>query len=123
MAAGRLKRILGLGLIAGTIYVWWHRSRSRPAPAPRQLLPGPPVTASPTEGPDDRPAERPDLAAAVSWVEPEDGACPVSHPVKAKLSSGIFHVPGAQMYDRTKADRCYPDPAAAEADGLRASKR
>ena len=26
--------------------------------------------------------------------------------VKAKLSSGIFHAPGAQMYERTKADRC-----------------
>jgi hypothetical protein len=56
------------------------------------------------------------------WVEPADGACPVSHPVKAKLSSGIFHVPGGMNYDRTKPDRCYVDTAAAEADGLRASK-
>ena len=58
-----------------------------------------------------------------SWVEPADGQCPVSHPVKAKLGSGIFHVPGAQMYERTRADRCYADAASAEADGLRASKR
>ena len=67
-----------------------------------------------------------DVAGArrgVRWVEPVDGACPTTHPVKAKLSSGIFHVPGAQMYERTKADRCYADPEAAEADGLRASKR
>ena len=52
-----------------------------------------------------------------------DGGCPVSHPVKAKLSSGIFHVPGGQNYERTKPDRCYLDAAAAEADGLRKSLR
>ncbi|HLG00079.1 MAG TPA: hypothetical protein VI916_06385 [Acidimicrobiia bacterium] len=57
------------------------------------------------------------------WVEPNgDGSCPPTHPVKAKLESGIFHVPGGQFYDRTKADRCYRDAAAAEADGLRPSK-
>jgi hypothetical protein len=47
----------------------------------------------------------------------------VSHPVKAKLSSGIFHVPGGQNYARTKPDRCYRDPEAAVADGLRRSQR
>lgn len=58
------------------------------------------------------------------WVEPEpDGTCPGSHPVKAKLSSKIFHVPGGFNYPRTKPDRCYIDAAAAEADGLRQSKR
>ena len=44
-------------------------------------------------------------------------------PVKAKLSSGIFHLPGGANYSRTHADRCYPSAAAAEADGRRASKR
>ena len=57
------------------------------------------------------------------WVEPEDGACPVSHPVKAKVQSGIFHEPGSAFYDRTQPDRCYRDTAAAEADGLRAPRR
>jgi hypothetical protein len=47
----------------------------------------------------------------------------LSHPVKAKLSSGIYHLPGGQNYERTKPDRCYVDAAAAEADGLRAAKR
>jgi hypothetical protein len=56
-------------------------------------------------------------------VEPTDGACPVSYPVKAKLSSKIFHLPGMANYERTNADRCYRDVEHAEADGLRASKR
>lgn len=58
-----------------------------------------------------------------AWVEPSDDACPPSHPLKAKLSSKIFHRPGGLSYDRTTPDRCYADEAAAEADGLRAAKR
>ena len=38
-------------------------------------------------------------------------------PVKAKLASGIYHVPGGGNYERTKPDRCYVD-----ADG-RGSRR
>jgi hypothetical protein len=57
-------------------------------------------------------------------VEPDaQGNCPLSHPIKGKVRTGIFHPPGAFAYDRTHADRCYRDPAAAEADGLRAAKR
>lgn len=63
-------------------------------------------------------------AAPTPWVDPEgDGTCPGSHPVKAKLSSKIFHLPGGFNYPRTRPDRCYIDAAAAEADGLRPSKR
>ncbi len=58
-----------------------------------------------------------------AWVEPTDGACPASHPVKAKMSSKIFHVAGGLNYERTHPDRCYRDAAAAEADGLRKSAR
>jgi hypothetical protein len=57
------------------------------------------------------------------WVEPAGDECPTSHPVKAKLSSKIFHLPGMLNYDRTKPDRCYKDAGAAEGDGLRAAKR
>lgn len=58
------------------------------------------------------------------WVEPDaGGSCPGSHPVKAKVESGIFHVPGGAHYDRTHADRCYRDPDAASEDGLRPSKQ
>ena len=62
-------------------------------------------------------------AKAEPWVEPVDGACPGTHPVKGKLSSKIFHVVGGFNYERTIPDRCYVDAAAAEADGLRPSKR
>ena len=32
-------------------------------------------------------------------------------------------LPGMFAYDRTRPDRCYPDAATAEADGLRPAKR
>ncbi len=57
-----------------------------------------------------------------AWVDPKDDKCPQTHPVKAKLSSKIYHLPGMRNYERTKPDRCYLDPEAAEADGLRAAK-
>ena len=58
----------------------------------------------------------------LTWVEPVDGACPTSHPVKTNAASGIFHVPGGRFYDRTKPERCYSTPEAAAADGYRPSK-
>ena len=69
------------------------------------------ATVSPSETP---------IAAA--WVEAVDGACPVTHPVKANANSGIYHLPGGRFYDRTRPERCYADAAAAEADGYRAAK-
>ncbi|MGI8792904.1 MAG: hypothetical protein ACR2H3_06995 [Acidimicrobiales bacterium] len=62
-------------------------------------------------------------ATGRGWVEPVGDTCPTSHPLKAKLSSKIFHRPGMLNYDRTNPDRCYADDAAAESDGLRAAKR
>jgi hypothetical protein len=62
-------------------------------------------------------------ASASAWKAPNaDGSCPKTHPVKAKMASGIFHVPGGANYARTKPDRCYVDAAAATADGLRPAK-
>jgi hypothetical protein len=57
------------------------------------------------------------------WMTPVAGECPPTHPVKAKMSSGIYHLPGMAAYGRTNPDRCYLDAAAAEADGLRPAKR
>ncbi|HEX9684009.1 MAG TPA: hypothetical protein VGA13_13075 [Acidimicrobiales bacterium] len=57
------------------------------------------------------------------WVEPNGSTCPESHPIKAKMSSRIFHVIGGLSYDRTQPDRCYQSPEAAETDGLRRAKR
>ena len=62
---------------------------------------------------------RADRAALTPWVVPSGGGCPGSHPVKAELSQGRFHLPGGAAYDAADADRCYLDAGAAEADGLR----
>jgi hypothetical protein len=117
-----IKRILGLGLLAGAGYAtWraWERSRldtgfdwqPRPFPYPPEPVPGTNDAAA-TE-----PAE------PGAWVDPDAGGCPASHPVKAKLGSGIFHEPGGANYARTHPDRCYASAAAATADGLRPAKR
>jgi hypothetical protein len=68
-------------------------------------------------------ASKASAAPAAAWKKPNaDGSCPKTHPVKAKMASGIFHVPGGANYARTKPDRCYVDAAAAIADGLRPAK-
>jgi hypothetical protein len=106
-----LRGLLGLGLLAGVAYAVWRKLPSREEAAPAwepQPFPFPP---------------QPVPTATVPWVEPtESGACPANHPVKAKLSSGIFHLPGGANYTRTQPDRCYLSAEAAAADGLRASK-
>lgn len=107
----------GLGFLVAS----WFRNRGAEMDDP--VLPG---TAQwpPLEGV----AEPSDGTAADAprgdWIEPDpQGDCPLSHPVKAKLRSGIYHVPDGVSYQRTNADRCYADPAAAESDGYRAAKQ
>ncbi len=68
-------------------------------------------------------ARSPARSAARVWIEPKGSFCPSSHPIKAKLASGIYHLPGMAAYDRTNPDRCYKDEGAAERDGLRKAKR
>lgn len=58
-----------------------------------------------------------------TWVEPTDGECPESHPIKGNADSMIFHVPGGMSYERTIPERCYASAADAEADGFRQAKR
>ncbi len=60
---------------------------------------------------------------APTWVEPVEGTCPSTHPIKGNADSGIFHVPGGMFYDRTVPERCYATAADAEADGFRQAKR
>ena len=62
-------------------------------------------------------------SSEVVWVDPADGECPASHPVKGNAQSKIYHVPGGASYGRTVAERCYISAEAAEADGFRAAKR
>lgn len=90
---------------------------SRPAPSrsSKQTRTGP-ARKSPTGKAEEPPGER-------LWVPANDGVCPQTHPVKAKLSSKIFHTPSGRNYSRTKADRCYPDETSAQADGLRPAQR
>jgi hypothetical protein len=113
-----LKRFLGAGIVAGVAYAIWRvldeRSRASDLTWTAQPFPSPPK-------PEIR--EHPDATTLEAWVEPDGETCPATHPVKAKLTSGIYHEPGGQMYDRTTPDRCYRDADAAIADGLRASKR
>ncbi len=129
-----LKRTLGLGILGGVAFAAWRTWNAQAAQRPR----GPEWTTAPFPFPPaprpagDRAAPAPveaptpdsaPSAASATWAEPnEDGSCPEGHPVKAKLASGIYHLPGGANYARTHADRCYVDEAAAEADGLRPSK-
>jgi len=138
MARKWWRRTIGLGVLAGLAYGVWraieaNRVDSDPGwePQPFPFPPQPRTTAPPpvvgiasdssTAGAVSK--TEPLVEARRAWCEPTDGTCPPTHPIKAKLSSRIFHVPGGFSYDRTIPDRCYADTAAAEADGFRAAKR
>jgi hypothetical protein len=104
-----VKRALGFGVLAAAGYALWRAFDQRKPASGTSWEPQPfPFPPQPT----------------AAWVDAaENGACPAHHPVKAKLASGIYHVPGGANYERTRADRCYRSPDTAEADGLRAAKR
>ena len=121
-----VRRTLGLGFIAGIGYALWRAiEANRVTPAGEweaQPFPFPP---QPRQHPHEEGTHRSAPATTsggASVVDSIDGSCPVSHPVKAKRSGKIFHVPGGSSYDRTQADLCYVDAAAAEAAGLRRAK-
>ncbi|MGE0793795.1 MAG: hypothetical protein AB7H43_06105 [Acidimicrobiia bacterium] len=85
------------------------------------VAPAAEVEADPEPDPEaGLPAERPGTGGA---AEPVDGACPASHPVKGKASSGLYHLPGMVAYERTNADTCFVDADAAEAAGFTRAKR
>ena len=139
------------GSLGSTPDAWPPLEAAAPTPAPIQI-PEPDIEPLPTDEPglvvigdepmqtppDQRrttlsalpttkPAEQTKPARAKKtlppWVAPKNGICPSTHPVKAKLSSGIFQVEGNAMYQRTNPDRCYQTPHDAAADGLRPAKR
>jgi hypothetical protein len=139
----RLFRIgLLLGLVGGVAFALTKRLANQTADAPAARTPKPwprlesdptvaappiarpiPDPAAPAAGAATKTATKAPPKVAKRWVEPTAGACPTSHPVKAKVSSKIFHLPGMTNYERTNPDRCYADSADAESDGLRAAKR
>ena len=120
-----LKRLLGLGALAAMGYAMWRAYERRKVNTgvtwDAQPFPYPPQPH--TEAPSEAVSVDERVVEENGWVDPSDGTCPTSHPVKAKLASGIFHVPGGANYDRTRPDRCYVSPEVATADGLRAAKR
>ena len=85
----------------------WPPFEPRLVPSPEPVLSAEPVPS----------------AGTAEWIVPgPDGAVPDSHPIKVKVTSGIFHVPGGRFYERTTADRLYPSAESAEAAGYRPSK-
>ena len=119
-------RIVRRGALAGAVAgvgfaIWKYLAARTPDTAgvryEAQPFPMPPRPVPPARVPHqlDEPA--------ASVPPDEHGNCPVSHPIKGKRSSGIYHQPGGFAYDRTHADRCYLNTAAAENDTLRAAKR
>jgi hypothetical protein len=125
--ATALRRTLLLTLLAlavGAAVTWWRSQATAPTPAsPPQWPDWPERNAEPMSTAEPTASTEPTAAAEPTWVPgTDDGSAPASHPIKAKESSGIFHVPGGRFYDRTKPDRCYPTASAAEADGYRQSK-
>ena len=83
----------------------------------------------PLQTPEPAPVKKPAKKVAAEkkklppWVDPNGTVCPQTHPVKGKLSSMIFQVPGNFAYERTTPDRCYQSADEAEEDGFRAAKR
>jgi hypothetical protein len=128
------RKVLVTGGVLLVVILVLRAVRGRPAPAfapvaapPRpwpELKPEPVASAEPTPdwtGPVAAPADAD--ASSATWIEVVDGLCPATHPIKAKMTSGIYHLPGMLNYERARPDRCYRTAADAEADGLRAAKR
>ncbi len=103
--------------VAGEPLVQDAEATKKAAPANRKG-----AGAKKAAGPGRAPAAK-KAAPVAPWVDPEAGICPQTHPVKAKLSSKLFHLPGMFAYDRTRPDRCYTDASTAEADGFTRAKR
>jgi hypothetical protein len=117
-----VKRLLRYVMAIGVVAAVAAALKRRPAP-PSATPTAPPNRPGPTAAPVVVAPEDP-APTGPAWAEPgSGGSCPPGYPVKAKLSSKIFHVAGGALYERTVPDRCYATPEAAEADGLRPSKR
>jgi hypothetical protein len=145
----RIQRVAMIISITAAAYRWWYRWKggssgggggsgrraplggpSRPSAA--RALPTPvaePELVGATSAPQPVSIAQPSSTAPAeasnghAWVQPlEGGDCPLTHPIKANESSGIYHVPGGRFYDRIEAVRCYGTPEAATADGYRAAK-
>ena len=57
------------------------------------------------------------------WVRPDNGQCPESYPIKGRFSTGRYHEPDTESYEKIVPDCCFATKEDAEADGFRASQR
>ena len=93
------------------------------AKKPAAKKPAAPKPAAPAKKTPAKKKAAPVAKVKAAWVDPQGNICPQTHPVKAKMASKIFQVPGNFAYARTNPDRCYVSAEAAVADGLRPAKR
>ena len=120
--ARRIRRLVFLASATAAIVRYAMARRPKRQPSAPQAPEWAPLRSTSTPAPTADAA----TAAATSepdWIAPVNGTCPLSHPVKGNAHSRIYHVPGGRFYDSTAPERCYRDASAAEADGMRASKR
>jgi len=109
--------LLLIGAVGGGVWSWWSDRNTPPSPpTPPEWPPLDAETAT-------KPSPTLSTADTGGWVAPDaDGACPITHPIKANGNSKIFHVPTGRFYERTNPERCYPTPEAAVTDGYRQAK-
>ena len=109
--------------ISHTGVPWVNGVSSRPdLPSPAPSMPTSAAAAA-TDALSATTSRATPTAADTIWVEADGTVCPTTHPVKAKLASRLYHLPGMSAYARTKPDRCYPDEESAQADGLTKARR
>ena len=76
-----LWRVVGVGALAAGVYAIWRAIDTNRGPASAGWEPAPfPFPPQPRSTP---------AVDVRGWVEPDAKSCPASHPVKAKLTSGI----------------------------------
>ena len=122
----RIRRLVFLASAATAIVRFAMARRPKRQPSAPQAPQWAPLRAAPTKSStSDTPTDstRADAVSEPDWIPPVNGTCPLSHPVKGNANSRIYHLPGGRFYDSTVPERCYRDESAAEADGMRASKR
>ncbi len=123
----RITRLAALGALASLIVGLVRSARRQPAPPTTGVASWEPLVEEAPIPSRSGPVQFATTGTSTGhpgWVEPDaDGGCPGSHSVKGNTQSKIFHVPGGMSYERTNAERCYCDEAAAEADGYRKAKR
>ena len=88
-----------------------------------EQMPQPKVRPNPQRKPE-LPEPPPPPTATSGGAPPLTGGdCPSEAPIKGNASSGIYHVPGGQFYDRTNAEECFAAESDAQDAGYRASRR